>query len=226
MTRSVQRTKPAPLLDGLFGFLGADPGRSAPPPPGRARTICDLRHDLARHDPLPWSWARPTSGSQIAPKIRLFHDAPARSPLEARGQQVGDLLLRGDPEGEAALTLISHSFPGSYVSLALDLTPDGSASLPMSPDAQLITHLDATATRPLAVHLRLNRQMGEDVRSLHQALILTDSKLTLPFALDALPQVGSGTGSLWLDVIFAKLSHAEVGLRALTCSVSPIRTAA
>ena len=135
---------------------------------------------------------------RLRDQIRLFHDASPST-----------VIATTDDTG--AISLRIGAFDGAYLSLAVPVTaPEGlDGWRPVTLD------LDAAASRPITVLLRLNL-VGEGGREhRHDALILTEGPRQVSFDLLAFDLDQLAPEDVWVDVILSNSAHTDVRITQL-----------
>ena len=151
------------------------------------------------------------SGSRICPGLDLFHDA-----TEAR------LLWRQETGAEgAALRLTAYQFDGAYLSLATGV-PEAQAATARAMHL-LTVSVEARATRPIGLLLRLNASAKRGQQTLHADRILSEEtqRLEIPFELGALTLDHEAGLTLWVDLILHRPRMCEVVLHDIALTLGP-----
>ena len=145
----------------------------------------------------------PSSGTEIADSITLFHDAAAG----AFACTVGS---------GPWIRLTAYRFEGSYLSLAMNLRKSDLRRV--RPGTDLLFGLNAAATRPMTVYTRLNLRSAERTETLYETVVLHERRHDLRFALDGIRLPYGRIAGGWLDLIFSEPAMREVDIRGMEVS--------
>ncbi|MEL6588321.1 MAG: DUF6478 family protein [Pseudomonadota bacterium] len=172
----------------------------------------------------PWATAmHPTAiagaegGTQLGEGIRLFHDCPL-SEITLRQSRTTD------PQAKApfVLTLDALGFQGSFLSLAMDLPPEGGGTLQRSHIVILSTHL--RMERQAEIFARLNIRQGPNVEQLVSELLpgeRPDSPVSAEFDLGFHDIKPAKLENAWIDLIFEKPAMNMVRIEDVTVTRRP-----
>lgn len=171
--------------------------------------------------PAPWRGAIPQPGAAgvsgretLHDGVTLFHDCGLSeiSYRQVRNTRESDMAPFG-------LSLEVFRFDGTYLSLVLDLPPEGA-------DGLLLRHLvrvDAIVEteRPIEVYVRLNIKHGPNVEKVVRKLPLDSDETMVEFDLTYTKVVEKRIEKLWLDLIFDGPEMNQIVLRDLSVSRRP-----
>lgn len=161
---------------------------------------------------VPAGIAAPQSGEQLGEEAAVWHDCPSQA-----------LILRQMPNRNAAdlapygLQLETLGFRGSYLSVAINLPPEGLEGLSRSH----IIRLDAAlgVERPMSIYARLNIGHGPNTDELlrHMGDLVPGVVLTrvIEFDLHYLEINEKRLERMWLDLIFEAPQMNSVRIRDL-----------
>jgi hypothetical protein len=148
-------------------------------------------------------------GAEVAPGCKLFHDDPAARIEMHR------------PEGGSApypVAIEVGSFAGSFLSLAIDLSPAAIAGFRRRQLVRAETLVDAPAARD--IYLRLNIRAAANTERLPQT-IHTGEPETLEFDLFHAQFFEGAVEAAWVDVIFTAPAPGRIVIRDLVLSRRP-----
>ena len=150
----------------------------------------------------------PASGDWICGDLRIFHDA--ERPVLAWDQ-------RGRP-GQRSLGLCVYQFDGGYLSLAVGMSAEHSATL--EPGLTVTLDLAGRTSRPLNAFLRLNLETESGAETLHDAFIFDAGHYRFAFDLAAGLPAGIPPETTWIDLIFSAPAMCEIEISALTLDLT------
>ncbi|RVT87284.1 hypothetical protein DXV76_04175 [Rhodobacteraceae bacterium CCMM004] len=194
--------------------------RLALPRVGSSAIQKPLHSDWAWRPPA-WRHRMPEPGAagietraELGEALTLFHDCRISelSFRQVRNRRAEDLAPFG-------LRLDVFRFDGSFLSLALDLPPEGLRDL----SRHHILRADVTVETetPLEVFLRMNVRHGPNVEQVVRELPMDAPAMTAEFDLDY-TGLGERTATgAWLDLIFEGPEMNQITLRDLTLSRRP-----
>ena len=154
------------------------------------------------------------SKSMLGSELTLFHDCPfAEMTLrQLRNQTDADLAPCG-------LGLDVFRFGGSFLSLVLDLPPEGLRGL--SRNHVLAVSATTEMDRPLEIFVRLNIRHGPNTEQLVRELPSGTSGGIAEFDLAGISMNEKRVEKVWVDLIFEEPGMNEVILRDLTITRRP-----
>ncbi|WP_298438096.1 DUF6478 family protein [uncultured Jannaschia sp.] len=174
--------------------------------------------------PLPWSAALDPAcisgaagGTTLAPGVTLFHDCPL-SEITLRQRRSTDPLA----VAPYALSLDALRFDGSFLSLALDLPPDGATTLRTSHIVRVT--LTLRRERPAEMFVRLNVRHGPNTEQLVSELSpgnRPDSPVTAEFDLGFQEINPTRLEHAWIDLIFERPAMNRVDIADMTVTRRP-----
>lgn len=155
--------------------------------------------------------ANPESGTELAPGLKLFHDAE-RAAFSWRQRPIAG-------GGHYGLSFTVYEFDGAFLSLVVEVPDDDLPIIAAHRTLQL--SFSVAATRPLTLYARLNFQRDADHTALHDAMIVRDGSYTACFEqLTDEAELRVGT-SVWADLIFAKPAMVEFEISDLALYPAP-----
>jgi hypothetical protein len=208
------------LRDTTNRFIRAVDGRLALPRPG-ADTIQAPMHSTWKWRPELWrsaidpqGRASVNSGDIVDRDVKVFHDCPLHELAlrQTRNTYETDLAPFG-------LTLDVYHFEGSYLSVAVDLPPEGWNQIC---DGELM-RVDALidADRPVTAFARLNLRHGPNVEKRVAELNAAGVHEEAEFDLDEIIASHPNIDAAWAEIIFKASPMTRINLRDLTASRRP-----
>ena len=149
-------------------------------------------------DPGPVAVARPETVARLTELIDLFHNASPET-VTAETDEAGTIHLR------------IGAFDGDFLSLAVKV-PSPEKFVAARP---ILLDVDAVASRPITVFLRLNVAGLGSRKNLHDALVLTEGPRQIAFDLLPLDLAELEPTDAWLDVILAEPANTEISITRL-----------
>ena len=152
--------------------------------------------------------------SMLGKEVTLFHDCEY-SELTLR--QLRN--LREEDLAPYGLRLDVFKFHGSFLSLVVDLAPEGVKGL----NRGHLIRMDAIVEmeKPLEIFARLNVKFGPNTEQLVRELPLSDEHIRIEFDLAYSKLNEKRVESAWIDLIFEGPQMNQVILRDLTFSRRP-----
>ena len=171
----------------------------------------------------PAAWAGPVApkghaaagdGTEISPDTKLFHDCPL---AECSLRQVRN--TRPEDGAPYAVALDVLGFEGSFLSLAVELPPDGSDGLKRR--HVVAVTLDPVAEQPLEFFARLNVRHGPNTEQFVLEGTLGAERLELEFDLGYSSIDEGMVTRAWVDLILESPAMNRVLFRDVTLSRRP-----
>ena len=168
-----------------------------------------------------WRGSMPTPGmsavetkTKMGEEITLFHDCTKSEMTlrQLRNSRAADLAPYG-------LRVDVFSFDGSFMSLAIDLPPEGIAGLSKRHLLRLDTIVEME--KPLEIFARLNVVHGPNTEQLVRELPLNEENVMVEFDLGYTRINDKRVEKAWIDLIFEGPEMNQVVLRDLTLSRRP-----
>lgn len=162
-------------------------------------------------------WSGPTplpagplaGGAEVGPGCKLFHDDPSARIAMVRPEGT-------EPPFPVAIDVAA--FAGSFLSLAVDLSPDALAGFRRRQLVRAETLVDAPAARE--IYLRLNIRAGANTERLPQT-VHSGRPETLEFDLFHAQFFEGAVEAAWVDLIFTAPAPGRIVIRDLVLSRRP-----
>jgi len=210
-----QRQTARQLRGSLNNLLHVAEGRLALPRigsnvfPKPTGTRWSWRPQLWRGRVAPKAIVGVTSGQDIGPSVKLFHDCPLE---ELTARQIRN--TREEDLAAFGLGLEVFGFDGSFLSLAVDLPLEATDGLRKRDIIQ--AHLLMERERPMAIFARLNIKCGPNTSQLLQELPAGQQDVTADFDLAYADIAENRIDALWLDLIIDQPAMNRLQIRDLT----------
>ncbi|MEL6479310.1 MAG: DUF6478 family protein [Pseudomonadota bacterium] len=175
-----------------------------------SRVIWTQRWDVFEHDLAVLRGSGAASGTWICDGLDLYHDADAPGLAWAQDRSAG---------GAPRLRLTSYGFDGTFLSLACAINAEGAGAL--RPGMAIRLGFHAQASRPVALHARLNILVEEAHEHLHAQRVLTDGAQQVIFQMDALNVDLERGARAWIDLIVNRPAMLELSLSAMHLVLGP-----
>lgn len=172
------------------------------------------RAELWSRPVRPAGLAGPPNRAHLGQEATVYHDCPLK-----------EMTLRQIPSRDAdapapyALVLDVLGFEGSFLSIAMDLPPEGLADLRRRHILRLSVHM--RFENPIEVYARLNIKHGPNTEQLARDFPLGDQELVTEWDLTYLEINEKRIEAVWIDLIFDKPAFNRVEIRDLTISRRP-----
>ena len=214
------RGRASALRDRLDHLIRVADQRFAMPHPGAGSVERPLHSDWAWRPPL---WSEPVSppgfsaveaGVRVAPETSLFHDC-ARSEITFRQ------VRRSEPSATAPFgaRMDVFAFDGSFLSLALDLPPEGVIGLERRHLIRLTLRI--ALERPLEIFARLNIRHGPNTEQVVREFPMDGEEMMVEFDLAYTELNEKRIERAWLDLIFEGPEMNQIVIRDLTLARRP-----
>ncbi|WP_298840497.1 DUF6478 family protein [uncultured Roseobacter sp.] len=154
------------------------------------------------------------SKTKLGSELTLFHDCPFAEMTLRQVRNQGDAGL-----APCGLGLDVFRFGGSFLSLVLDLPPEGLRGL--SRNHVLAVSATTEMERPLEIFVRLNIRHGPNTEQLVRELPSGTSGGIAEFDLAGISMNEKRVEKVWVDLIFEEPGMNEVILRDLTITRRP-----
>ena len=208
------------LRERLEQVLHVAEGRLALPRVGAAAVPRPLHADWAWRPPL---WSGPVfppgiaavePATRIGDAAAIFHDCDI---TELTFRQVRN--TRSDDLAPFGARLDVFRFDGSYLSLVLDLPPEGVSGLERRHLVRLRVALDLE--KPLELFARLNVRHGPNTEQIVREFPMDDREMTVEFDLAYSELNEKRIERAWIDLIFEGPEMNQITLRDVTLSRRP-----
>lgn len=194
--------------------------RLALPLPGEAGVRRPMHSDWAWRPELwrgpikPVGFAMVETKTAIGREAKVFHDCSLSelSVRQLRNTKAEDIAAYG-------VRMDVFQFDGSFLSLALDLPPDGVNGLTRRHIIRLEIRVETE--KPLEIFGRINVRHGPNVEQLVREFDGSEGELALEFDLAATRLNEARIERAWLDLIFEGPEMNAITLRDLTLSRRP-----
>ncbi|MEM7508048.1 MAG: DUF6478 family protein [Pseudomonadota bacterium] len=183
--------------------------------PIRDRAGWTLRWDVFERSLAEASSLDVSSGAEICTGINLYHDADAPQLCWAQETRA---------QASYGLRITAYRFDGGFLSLAIAIPRSRSAMIRRG--HELVVNLVARASRPLALHVRLNLSVEHRTEELHAHRILADAPQEVVFDLGGLGLDYEAGVTMWFDLIFSEPAMAEITFDELALTLRPRASAA
>lgn len=195
-------------------------GRLALPLAGQAAVRRPMHSDWAWRPQL-WSgpikpdgFASVETKTQVGQEAKIFHDCSLSelSVRQVRNTRAEDIAAYG-------VRLDVFQFDGSFLSLVVDLPPEGVDGISRRHIVRL--ELRAETEKPLEIFARMNFRHGPNVEQLVREFEGSTGEFAVEFDMSVTRLNESRVERAWLDLIFEGPDMNEIVLRDLTLSRRP-----